>query len=98
MTLKYETDKRLQGLIAVVDEYTEWFMQVVRRISYPLKGKNGKQFSMPDSFILWADEAQRFMTASEDGTSDYNCVGIWSPACSSAWAISMKICAARLKN
>jgi hypothetical protein len=24
--------------------------------------------------ILWADEAQRFMTASEDGTSDYNCV------------------------
>lgn len=59
MTLKYETDKRLQGLIAVVDEYTEWFMQVVRRISYPLKGKNGKQFSMLDSFILWADEARR---------------------------------------
>ncbi len=26
--------------------------------------------------ILWADEAQRFMTASEDGTSDYNCVDI----------------------
>jgi hypothetical protein len=26
--------------------------------------------------ILWADEAQRFMTASEDGTSDYNCVDV----------------------
>ena len=25
---------------------------------------------------LWADEAQRFMTASEDGTSDYNCVDV----------------------
>jgi hypothetical protein len=26
--------------------------------------------------ILWADEAQRFMTSSEDGTSDYNCVDV----------------------
>ena len=26
--------------------------------------------------ILWADEAQRFVTASEDGTSDYNCVDV----------------------
>ncbi len=26
--------------------------------------------------ILWADEAQRFMTASEDSTSDYNCVDV----------------------
>jgi hypothetical protein len=26
--------------------------------------------------ILWADEAQRFMTASEEGTSDYNCVDV----------------------
>ena len=26
--------------------------------------------------ILWADEAQRFITASEDGTSDYNCVDV----------------------
>jgi hypothetical protein len=26
--------------------------------------------------ILWADEAQRFMTASDDGTSDYNCVDV----------------------
>lgn len=26
--------------------------------------------------VLWADEAQRFMTASEDGTSDYNVVDV----------------------
>ncbi len=26
--------------------------------------------------ILWADEAQRFMTASEEGTSDYNVVDV----------------------
>ena len=26
--------------------------------------------------ILWADEAQRFVTASEDGMSDYNCIDL----------------------
>jgi len=26
--------------------------------------------------ILWADEAQRFVTASEDGMSDYNSVDV----------------------
>ncbi len=26
--------------------------------------------------ILWADEAQRFVTASEDGMSDYNCIDV----------------------
>jgi len=36
------------------------------------KEKRGKN----NLLILWADEAQRFMTASEDGTSDYNCVDV----------------------
>jgi protein tyrosine/serine phosphatase len=35
-------------------------------------GQRGKN----NLLILWADEAQRFMTASEDGTSDYNCVDV----------------------
>ncbi|MGI8437341.1 MAG: hypothetical protein ACR2NX_10620 [Chthoniobacterales bacterium] len=26
--------------------------------------------------ILWADEAQRFVSASEDGMSDYNCIDV----------------------
>jgi type IV secretory pathway TraG/TraD family ATPase VirD4 len=30
--------------------------------------------------ILWADEAQRFVTASEDGMSDYNCVDVMREA------------------
>ena len=34
------------------------------------------QRSENNLLILWADEAQRFMTASEDGTSDYNCVDV----------------------
>jgi hypothetical protein len=36
------------------------------------KAQRGKN----NLLILWADEAQRFMTASEDGTSDYNCVDV----------------------
>ena len=36
------------------------------------KSQRGKN----NLLILWADEAQRFMTASEDGTSDYNCVDV----------------------
>jgi hypothetical protein len=34
------------------------------------------QRSENNLLILWADEAQRFMTASEDGMSDYNCVDV----------------------
>jgi Type IV secretion-system coupling protein DNA-binding domain len=35
-----------------------------------------KQRGKNNLLILWADEAQRFMTASEDGISDYNCVDV----------------------
>ncbi|MGH7977328.1 MAG: type IV secretory system conjugative DNA transfer family protein [Limisphaerales bacterium] len=34
------------------------------------------QRSKNNLLVLWADEAQRFMTASEDGTSDYHCVDV----------------------
>lgn len=38
--------------------------------------KSRAQRGRDNLLILWADEAQRFMTASEDGTSDYNCVDV----------------------
>jgi len=38
--------------------------------------KSKGQRARANLLILWADEAQRFMTASEDGTSDYNCVDV----------------------
>ncbi|MFO1452679.1 MAG: type IV secretion system DNA-binding domain-containing protein [Opitutaceae bacterium] len=38
--------------------------------------KSREERSQDNLLILWADEAQRFMTASEDGTSDYNCVDV----------------------
>ncbi|MBK7999432.1 MAG: type IV secretion system DNA-binding domain-containing protein [Verrucomicrobia bacterium] len=38
--------------------------------------KPGTDRADDNLIILWADEAQRFMTASEDGTSDYNVVDV----------------------
>jgi hypothetical protein len=38
--------------------------------------QNGEQRAKCNLVGLWADEAQRFMTASEDSTSDYNCVDV----------------------
>jgi type IV secretion system coupling TraD/TrwB family protein len=38
--------------------------------------KSKTERAQANLIILWADEAQRFMTASEDGTSDYNCVDV----------------------
>lgn len=38
--------------------------------------KDKSERARDNLLILWADEAQRFMTASEDGTSDYNCVDV----------------------
>jgi hypothetical protein len=38
--------------------------------------KSKSERAVDNLLILWADEAQRFMTASDDGTSDYNCVDV----------------------
>lgn len=35
--------------------------------------KSREERAQDNLLVLWADEAQRFMTASEDGTSGYNC-------------------------
>jgi hypothetical protein len=48
-----------------------YYNHALRRFDTP-KNKRGEN----NLLILWADEAQRFMTASEDGTSDYNCVDV----------------------
>jgi type IV secretory pathway TraG/TraD family ATPase VirD4 len=38
--------------------------------------KSADQRRRDNLLILWADEAQRFVTASEDGMSDYNCIDV----------------------
>lgn len=48
-----------------------FYSHALRRFDKP-----APQRAMDNVLILWADEAQRFMTASDDGTSDYNCVDV----------------------
>ena len=57
MTLEYDLDLRLKELIIVLDEYTEWCMQVVRRICYPSSSEGDTQFSKPVSYLNWAEKA-----------------------------------------
>ena len=38
--------------------------------------KSAEERKRDNLLILWADEAQRFVTASEDGMSDYNCIDV----------------------
>lgn len=48
-----------------------FYSHALRRFDKPAVQRAGDNV-----LILWADEAQRFMTASDDGTSDYNCVDV----------------------
>jgi hypothetical protein len=67
MPQKFQTERRYVNTFLKLLFYNH----ALRRFdqSKTQRGKN-------NLLILWADEAQRFMTASEDGTSDYNCVDV----------------------
>ncbi|MGH7990031.1 MAG: type IV secretory system conjugative DNA transfer family protein [Limisphaerales bacterium] len=67
MPQKFQTERRYVNTFLKLLFYNH----ALRRFDQP-KGQRGKN----NLLILWADEAQRFMTASEDGTSDYNCVDV----------------------
>jgi hypothetical protein len=67
MPQKFQTERRYVNTFLKLLYYNHAF----RRFDKP---KNDRAKS--NLLILWADEAQRFMTASEDGTSDYNCVDV----------------------
>jgi type IV secretory pathway TraG/TraD family ATPase VirD4 len=67
MPQKFQTERRYVNTFLKLLFYNH----ALRRFDQDkkLRGKN-------NLLIMWADEAQRFMTASEDGTSDYNCVDV----------------------
>jgi Type IV secretion-system coupling protein DNA-binding domain len=67
MPQKFQTERRYINTFLKLLFYNH----ALRRFdkSKTERGKN-------NLLILWADEAQRFMTASEDGMSDYNCVDV----------------------
>lgn len=67
MPQKYQTERRYVNTFLKLLYYNH----ALRRFDQA-KGERAKN----NLLILWADEAQRFLTASEDGTSDYNCVDV----------------------
>ncbi|MEI6083145.1 MAG: type IV secretion system DNA-binding domain-containing protein [Verrucomicrobiota bacterium] len=67
MPQKFQTERRYVNTCLKLLYYNH----ALRRFDHP-KAERAKD----NLLILWADEAQRFMTASEDGTSDYNCVDV----------------------
>jgi len=67
MPQKFQTERRYINTFLKLLFYNH----ALRRFDQPKAERAGHNL-----LILWADEAQRFMTASEDGTSDYNCVDV----------------------
>jgi len=67
MPQKFQTERRYVNTFLKLLFYNH----ALRRFD-----KSKAERAKDNLLILWADEAQRFMTASEDGTSDYNCVDV----------------------
>jgi hypothetical protein len=67
MPQKFQTERRYVNTLLKLLYYNH----ALRRFD-----KTKAERTNNNLLILWADEAQRFMTASEDGTSDYNCVDV----------------------
>jgi type IV secretory pathway TraG/TraD family ATPase VirD4 len=63
MPQKFQTERRYINTFLKMLFYTH----VLRRFDKPKAERENDNL-----LILWADEAQRFVTASEDGMSDYN--------------------------
>jgi hypothetical protein len=67
MPQKFQTERRYINTFLKMLFYTH----VLRRFDKPKSERADDNL-----LILWADEAQRFVTASEDGMSDYNSVDV----------------------
>jgi hypothetical protein len=71
MPQKYQMERRYINTFLKMLFYTH----VLRRFDRPKEERANDNL-----LILWVDEAQRFVTASEDGMSDYNCIDVMREA------------------
>lgn len=67
MPQKFQMERRYINTFLKMVFYTH----TLRRFDKPAEERHRDNL-----LILWADEAQRFVTASEDGMSDYNCIDV----------------------
>src|SRR5205085_6586463 len=71
MPQEYQTERRYINTFLKMLFYTH----VLRRFDKP-KAQRANDCLL----VLWADEAQRFVTASDEGMSDYNCIDVMREA------------------
>ena len=71
MPQKYQAERRYINTFLKMLFYTH----VLRRFD-----RSKRERSDDNLLILWADEAQRFVTASDEGMSDYNCIDVMREA------------------
>jgi hypothetical protein len=71
MPQKYQTERRYINTFLKMLFYTH----VLRRFD-----RRKDERTDDNLLILWADEAQRFVTASDEGMSDYNCIDVMREA------------------
>ena len=71
MLQKYQMERRYINTFLEMLFYTHALCQFDRP---------KEERSKDNLIILWADEAQRFVTAAEDGMSDFNCVDVMREA------------------
>lgn len=67
MPQKFQVERRYVNTFLKMLFYTH----ALRRFDKPAEDRRRDNL-----LILWADEAQRFVTASEEGMSDYNCIDV----------------------
>ncbi|MCB1531408.1 MAG: diguanylate cyclase [Alphaproteobacteria bacterium] len=59
MTTQAAVDHHLKALTSVLDEYTHWYMLLLRYIQYPKDMQALENLEPPDSFELWLNNADR---------------------------------------
>jgi type IV secretory pathway TraG/TraD family ATPase VirD4 len=67
MPQKFQVERRYVNTFLKMLFYTH----ALRRFDKPARARRDDNL-----LILWADEAQRFVSASEEGMSDYNCIDV----------------------
>jgi diguanylate cyclase (GGDEF)-like protein len=65
MSLEYEINKRVKDTTAVLDEYSSWFMTVVRCLSYPEHAEGQDALMLPGSYENWIDNMKNGGLAEE---------------------------------
>jgi type IV secretory pathway TraG/TraD family ATPase VirD4 len=71
MPQKYQTERRYVNTFLKMLFYTH----VLRRFD-----RTKEERDRDNLLVLWADEAQRFVTSSDEGMSDYNCIDVMREA------------------